>query len=106
MSATIHNNPVRNLSPKEWNRFCRKNHIRKISLFGSALRGEMHAESDIDLLVEFIPDREPGLIDLANMEIELQERFGREVEMRTPEDLSRFFRDEVIASAEVLYEEK
>jgi predicted nucleotidyltransferase len=50
----------------------------------------MHAESDIDLLVEFIPDREPGLIDLANMEFELQERFGREVEMRTPEDLSDF----------------
>jgi len=106
MSTTITRNPALNLTPKEWDRFCRKNHIRKISLFGSALRGDMHAESDIDLLVEFLPDREPGLIDLANMEIELKERFGREVDIRTPEDLSRFFRDEVIASAEVLYEEK
>lgn len=105
MSATIHSNPALNLSPKEWDIFCRKNFIRKLSLFGSALRGEMHAESDIDLLVEFLPGREPGLIDLANMEFELKVHFGREVDMRTPEDLSRFFRDEVIASAEVLYEE-
>ncbi|MEW6236369.1 MAG: nucleotidyltransferase domain-containing protein [Candidatus Omnitrophota bacterium] len=106
MSETIHINPVLNISPKELEVFCRKNRIRKLSLFGSALRGEMHAESDIDILVEFLPDQEPGLIDLAGMEFELMEHFGREVEMRTAEDLSQYFRDEVIASAEVLYEEK
>ncbi len=106
MRTTIHPNPIFNIAPKDLEGFCRKNHIRKLSLYGSALRGEMHAESDIDILVEFLPGQEPGLIDLAGMEFELMEHFGREVEIRTPEDLSRFFRDDVVASAKVLYEEK
>lgn len=106
MRTTIHPNPILNISSKDLEGFCRKNHIRKLSLYGSALRGEMHAESDIDILVEFLPGQEPGLIDLAGMEFELMEHFGREVEIRTPEDLSHFFRDDVVASAKVLYEEK
>lgn len=106
MSASTQNHTALAISPNELKTFCRKNNIQKLSLFGSALRGELNEESDIDLLVEFQPGREPGLIDLANMEFELMEYFGREVEMRTAEDLSRHFRDEVVASAEVLYEEK
>lgn len=84
--------------------FCRKNHIVKLSLFGSALRDELTPESDIDLLVEFDEDHIPGLITLAGMEIELAEIIGRKVDLRTPLDLSRFFRDEVVRQARVQYE--
>jgi predicted nucleotidyltransferase len=84
--------------------FCRSNHIHKMSLFGSALRDELRPDSDIDLLVEFEKAHVPGLITLAGMEIELSEMLGRKVDLRTPGDLSRHFRDEVIAEAEVQYE--
>jgi predicted nucleotidyltransferase len=84
--------------------FCRKHHIRKLSLFGSALRGELRHESDIDLLVEFDPDHVPGFITLAGMEIELTEVFGRKVDLRTPQELSRYFRDQVVDAAEVQYD--
>lgn len=84
--------------------FCRSNGIRRLSVFGSALSGSLRPESDIDLLVEFEPGQIPGLIRLAGMELELSEIFGeREVELRTYDDLSRYFRDEVRPSAEPLY---
>ncbi|MBA3060983.1 MAG: nucleotidyltransferase family protein [Nitrospirota bacterium] len=85
--------------------FCKRNYISKLSLFGSALRGELRPDSDIDLLVEFDPDHIPGLITLAGMEIELSEIIGRKVDLRTPQDLSRYFRQEVVDSAEVQYAE-
>ncbi|MDO8746224.1 MAG: nucleotidyltransferase family protein [Thermodesulfovibrionales bacterium] len=85
--------------------FCKRNHISKLSLFGSALRGELRPDSDIDLLVEFDPDHIPRLITLASMEIELSEIIGRKVDLRTPQDLSRYFRQEVVDSAEVQYAE-
>ena len=85
--------------------FCRRNHIRKLVLFGSALGDEFRPDSDIDLLVEFYPDHIPGLIRLAGMEIELTEIVGRKVDLRTEEDLSNYFRDEVVKSAEVQYAE-
>jgi predicted nucleotidyltransferase len=85
--------------------FCRRNHIRKLALFGSALGDELKPDSDIDLLVEFYPDHIPGLIRLAGMEIELTEIVGRKVDLRTEEDLSNYFRDEVVKSAEVQYAE-
>lgn len=87
--------------------FCHRNHIRKLSLFGSALRDDFGPESDIDLLVEFEPGREPGLIRLAALERELSEMLdGRTVDLRTAEDLSRYFRNQVIAEAEVQYAER
>lgn len=86
--------------------FCRRNHIRKLSLFGSVLRGDLKPDSDIDLLVEFDPDHIPGLIRLAGMEIELTEILGRKVDLRTAQDLSRYFRKDVLNSAEVQYAEK
>ncbi|MDA8162403.1 MAG: nucleotidyltransferase family protein [Desulfobacteraceae bacterium] len=86
--------------------FCRRNHILKLSLFGSALRGELRPDSDIDLLVEFDPNHIPGLIRLAGMEIELSEILGRKVDLRTPNDLSRYFRKEVIEQAEPQYAER
>ena len=83
--------------------FCRRNHITKMSLFGSALRDELKPGSDIDILVEFDKDHIPGLLDLAGMEIELAEMFGRKVDLRTPAELSRYFRDDVLEKARVEY---
>ncbi len=84
--------------------FCRRNHVRRLSLFGSALRDQLRPDSDIDLLVEFEPDRTPGLFSIVRMEMELSEALGRKVDMRTPEDLSRYFRDEVVENAKPQYQ--
>jgi predicted nucleotidyltransferase len=84
--------------------FCKRNHIRKLSLFGSVLSDDFSSDSDIDFLVEFEPGKVPGLIGLSRMERELSEILGgREVDLRTPQDLSKYFRDEVLARAEVQY---
>ena len=83
--------------------FCRRNHITKMSLFGSALHDELKPGSDIDILVEFDKDHMPGLFDIAGMEIELAEMFGRKVDLRTPAELSRYFRDDVLEKARVEY---
>jgi hypothetical protein len=85
--------------------FCKRNHIRKLSLFGSFVHGHPREDSDLDLLVEFDPDHIPGLIRLAGMEIELSKMLGRKVDLRTAEDLSRYFREEVLSMAEVQYAE-
>ena len=84
--------------------FCRRQHIRKLSLFGSVLRDDFGPESDIDVLVEFEPEHVPGFIRLAGMEFELAEILGgRKVDMNTPNSLSRYFRDKVLAEAQVQY---
>lgn len=84
--------------------FCRANGIKRLALFGSALREDFGPESDIDLLVEFHPDRIPGFLGLAGMEIELSVLFeGRKVDLRTPGELSPRFRQEVLDTAEVQY---
>lgn len=84
--------------------FCQKNHIYKLAIFGSALREDFHAGSDIDFLVEFEKGYTPGFIRLADMEIELSKLLGgKKVDIRTPEDLSKYFRDEVLSNAEVKY---
>lgn len=86
-------------------RLCRRYRIRRLSLFGSVLKGTARPDSDIDLLVEFAPDAKPSLFDLADIEQELSALFaGRRVDVRTAEDLSRYFRDEVIREAAVQYE--
>jgi uncharacterized protein len=85
--------------------FCRRHHIKKLSLFGSYLHGENRPDSDMDFLVEFDPDHIPGLIRLAGMEIELSELIGRKADLRTSQDLSPHFRQEVLAIAEVQYAE-
>jgi predicted nucleotidyltransferase len=82
--------------------FCARNNIRRISLFGSVLRGEEGPDSDIDLLVEFEPGQTPGYIALAGMEAELSDLLGgRTVDLRTQADLSRYFRDDVMREAEL-----
>jgi len=88
----------------ELQRFCARNHIRKLALFGSILTPRFRSDSDIDMLVEFQPEHVPGFFGLVGMEQELSAMLGRKVDLRTPEDLSRYFRDEVVASAAVQYE--
>lgn len=86
--------------------FCRKNSIRKLAYFGSVLRDDFHPDSDIDVLVEFTVGHVPGFLRLAAIERELSHLLGdKKVDLRTPEDLSRYFRDEVTSSALVQYEE-
>jgi predicted nucleotidyltransferase len=86
--------------------FCRRHHIRKLSLFGSVLRSDFRPDSDVDVLVEFEEGKAPGLIRLAGMELELSEMLdGRKVDMNTPRCLSRYFRDRVNQEAEVQYAE-
>ena len=84
--------------------FCERNHIRKLSLVGSVLTTRFRPDSDLDMLVEFDPNHVPGLLTLAGMEIELSETLGCKVDLRTAEDLSRYFRAEVISSALPQYE--
>jgi predicted nucleotidyltransferase len=84
--------------------FCKKNYIKKLSVFGSALREQLSPDSDIDLLVEFEEGHTPGLFSIVRMEMELAEALGRKVDLRTPEDLSRYFRDEVVRSAKLEYQ--
>jgi predicted nucleotidyltransferase len=85
--------------------FCKKRHIRRLALFGSVLSERFGKESDIDVLVEFERGQVVGLLRMAGMERELSDLFGRPVDLRTPSDLSRYFRDEVLATAEVQYAE-
>jgi hypothetical protein len=93
-----------NIDQELLRRFCHQHHIRRLALFGSRLKGTAQPASDVDLLVEFETDRVPGLIGISAMELELSELLGgKKVDLRTPRDLSRHFRDEVIRAAEVLY---
>jgi hypothetical protein len=83
--------------------FCRRQPIRKLSLFGSILREDFTPESDIDMLVEFIPDSKIGYFELIGMELELTEMLKRKVDLRTPAELSRYFRQQVLDAAQVIY---
>jgi len=95
------------VSQEEIREFCRKHHIRWMGLFGSALREDFGPESDVDVLVEFDPKHVPGLLGIARLARELAPLFGgHPVDLRTPRDLSRYFRDEVLRQAEVIYVEE
>lgn len=84
--------------------FCWRHNIERLAIFGSALRDDFSADSDIDVLVDFLPGHVPGFFGLFDMEEELSAIFGgRKVDLRTPEDLSRYFRDKVVTEAQVQY---
>jgi hypothetical protein len=92
------------MADEDLRRFCERHGVRKLSLFGSTLKGMGREDSDIDLLVEFQPDARPTLLTLAAMEDELSHLMGgRRVDLRTPAELSRYFRQEVLREAEVQY---
>lgn len=83
--------------------FAHRYGIASLALFGSVLRGDFDENSDVDILVEFQPGHTPGLFALSAMERELEAIIGRRVDLRTYHDLSRYFRDGVVASARVVY---
>lgn len=83
--------------------FCRRHHIRRLAFFGSVLRDDFRADSDVDVLVEFDPEYRLGLFELIRMQQEFSGMIGREADFRTPEDLGRYMRDRVIAESEVQY---
>jgi predicted nucleotidyltransferase len=85
--------------------FCRKHGLRKLSLFGSVLRDDFRPDSDVDVLVEFRQGVRAGYLTMAAMERELSALLGRQVDLRTPAELSRYFRDDVLQAAEVRYAE-
>ncbi len=86
--------------------FCERHQIRKFSLFGSVLRDDFGPTSDVDVLVEFAPGSQVGLIRLAGMELELSKILGRKTDLRTPAELSRYFRADVLRTAQVEYVRK
>lgn len=79
--------------------FCRRNAVRRLAFFGSVIHDDFTADSDVDVLVEFLPDAKVSLFDMARLENEFSEVIGRHVDLRTLQELSRYFRDEVAAEA-------
>ncbi|MGE0824555.1 MAG: nucleotidyltransferase family protein [Candidatus Binatia bacterium] len=90
------------ISQEQIAQFCHKHHIRKLALFGSVLRDDFGPKSDVDVLVEFEPGKTPGWAFFA-MQDELSQVLGHPVDLNTPQCLSRYFRDEVLAEAEAVY---
>jgi predicted nucleotidyltransferase len=84
-------------------RLCRRHRIRRLALFGSVLKGIDRPDSDVDLLVEFEAGAVPGLIGLAAIEAELSALLARRVDLRTPQELSPYFREAVAREAEVQF---
>jgi uncharacterized protein len=91
------------LDSKKINSFCRKHHVASLALFGSVLTSKFTKKSDVDILVKFEKKHIPHLFGIIKMESELSDIIGRTVDLRTPNDLSSFFRDEVVANAKIIY---
>jgi len=83
--------------------FCRQHHIRRFSFFGSILREDFQPDSDIDVLVEFLPGQAPGWFGFVRLALELEAIIGRVVDLRTPADLSDSIRARALAQSEVQY---
>lgn len=103
MKKQEHRKPNIDLPMKKIENFCQSNHIQALALFGSVLTERFGKSSDVDVLVQFEEQHIPGLIRLSELELELGEIFGRHVDLRTPKELSRYFRDDVITGAYRLY---
>ncbi len=84
--------------------FCERHQVQRLALFGSVLRDDFGPESDVDVLVEFVPGTPVTFFMLGAMQMELSEILGRRVDLRTPGDLSRYFREDVLRTAEVHYD--
>jgi uncharacterized protein len=93
-----------NLPFDQIQQFCQRHSIRKLSLFGSVLRDDFTRESDVDVLVEFELGKTPGLA-IVTMQDELSNLIDRQIDLRTLADLSRYFREQVLAEARVIYEQ-
>ena len=84
--------------------FCKRNRVRRLSLFGSVLREDFGPESDVDILLEFEPGTRVGLIRLSGLEIELGNIVGRKIDLNTAGFLSKYYRDQILAEADVQYD--
>ncbi|HRQ71899.1 MAG TPA: nucleotidyltransferase family protein [Phycisphaerales bacterium] len=82
---------------------CRRHGVSRLALFGSVLRDDFGPESDVDVLVEFPPGQTPSLLDLGGLLMELRAIFGRDVDLKTPGFLSRYFRERVVSEARTIY---
>src|ERR1051325_9134338 len=90
--------------PRDWlARFCRRNSIIGVSLFGSVVRDDFHRDSDLDVLVEFEPGAAVGYFDMMRIQREISEKMGLPVDLRTPAELSKWFRERVMEEADVRY---
>lgn len=83
--------------------YCKRHHIASMALFGSVLTAQFKKSSDVDVLVEFEKDQAPGFFKFVDMEEELSSIIGRTVDLKTPNSLSRFFREDVLSKAKVIY---
>jgi predicted nucleotidyltransferase len=92
-----------NLAADQLQAFCQTHHIERLSVFGSTLKGLARHDSDVDVLVEFEAGRAPSLLGMARMESELSSLLGKPVDLRTPADLSRYFRHDVVSKAQLQY---
>ena len=94
--------PIR-LPKEKIERFCKKYHIAYLALFGSVLTPNFSEKSDVDILVKFEKKHTPHLFGLIGMESELSDILGYQVDLKTPNELSRYFRDDVLAKAKTIY---
>ena len=91
------------VDPEAIARFCQKHGIQELSLFGSVLREDFRGDSDVDVLVQFDPDARPGLLEYCRILEELEALIGRKVDLVTPDGLSPYLKDRILASREVIY---
>lgn len=96
-------NPKIKISPKWLEKFCKENHIIKLALFGSVISSHFTDTSDVDILVEFDPKHIPGFFRFVDMQDALAKSLGREVDLKTPDDISKLFRNEVMQQSYLLY---
>jgi|SRR3989344_5987039 len=92
-----------NINRKSLEKICKDNQVEFLGVFGSVARGENKPESDVDLLVRFVPDSRVGLFGLVRMSSELEQLLGRKVDLLTEGFLSKYFRDEVVAETKPIY---
>ena len=97
------NEPKLPINKEKIRMFCKKHHIVNLALFGSILTSQFNTKSDVDVLVSFDNKHIPTLFDLVDMESELSSIVGRHVDLKTPNDLSPYFRDEVLSNAKFIY---
>ena len=92
------------INPAAIAEICRKYGLREFSIFGSVLRDDFRADSDVDVLIEFEPGKTVDFFTFIDMQDELSDLLGYEVDLNTPNFLSRYFRDKVVQNARVLYD--
>lgn len=95
--------PLIMLPEAEITEICRRHQVKELSIFGSAARGELRPDSDIDLLVDFLPEARPGLLGLSALSRELSELLGRQVDLAVKPALKPLIRPQVLAQAQLIY---